>query len=263
VPRLEIPVRTSLRFVNGAVPLLGPSPQAASVVIEFGDRTFGWLGHGRFPHQAEDEPPPGPTVTTILNDHTPDDWGRAAEALQRFLSALAFHYDTRIESRHTKGGSSESDLLHPYGAIEPSDTYGGYLVSAPKRVHLNSEKECQIAVGLYREALAAGSPFYRFLALWNVLEARFDGDETARTDFIKSSSVGRLAHPFVSSEALPDYLRWDSRHAIAHVVRKDRRTIDPDAPQDRERLDLDALILHELARLAVLDRWPDAVTVEL
>src|SRR5437667_5988773 len=76
VPRLEIPVRTSLCFVNGPVPVLSAWHNPESVVIEFEGREFGWVARKRFPHQAEDEPPPGPMVTCLVSD-TEDDWERA------------------------------------------------------------------------------------------------------------------------------------------------------------------------------------------
>jgi hypothetical protein len=207
-------------------------------------------------------------VTTAVENGTEEGWDRAAEAaaepLQRLLSALSFHYNTRIESRRTKGGSGESDLLHPYGAVEPSDTFAGQCVTAPVRVHVEDDPQLRVALGLYREAMSAGSPFYRFLAFWNVLDAVFNGDEAARDAFIGARATGIHAVPNAAGTDVAKYLRQDSRHAIAHVVR-DRpqdTTIDPDAPADRERLELDAYCLHDLARIAVLERWPEGVILE-
>ncbi len=160
------------------------------MIIEFEGRHFGWLHRNRFPHQDEHEPPPGPTVTRILAEDMDEEWCDAAETLQRLLSALAFHYNTRVESRRTKGGSGETNLLHPYGAIEPSDTYGGQCVSAPPCVLLRNDKELRTALGIYREALSAGSPCYRFLAYWNVLDVTFSGNEGARDAFLR-----RTSHP--------------------------------------------------------------------
>src|SRR5204863_7540685 len=134
----------------------------------------GWVERKRFPHQDVHEPPPGPMVTTLVENGAEEDWDRAAEAaakpLQRLLSALAFRYNTRIESRRTKGGSGESDLLHPYGAVEPSDTFAGQCVSAPARVYVEDDPQLRVALGLYRKAMSAGSPFYGFLVFWNVLD---------------------------------------------------------------------------------------------
>jgi hypothetical protein len=254
--------------MKGALPVLPAWHEAESVIIEFEGREFGWVERKRFPHQDEHEPPPGPMVTTLVENGTEKDWDQAAEAaaepLQRLLSALAFHYNTRIESRRTKGGSGESDLLHPYGAVEPSDTFAGQCVSAPVRVHLEDDPQLRVALALYREAMSAGSPFYRFLAFWNVLDAVFNGDEAARDAFLGARATGIHAVPNAAGTDVATYLRQDSRHAIAHVVR-DRpqdTTIDPDAPADRERLELDAYCLHDLARIAVLERWPEGVILE-
>lgn len=264
MPRLEIPVRSSLRFVKGPVPLLTAWQEPESVVIEFEDRQFGWLHRNRFPHQSENEPPPGPTVTCVLTEDTDEEWNDAAETLQRLLSALAFHFSTRVESRRTKGGSGETKLLHPYGTVEPSDTYGGHCVSAPARVLLQHDMELRTALGLYREALSAGSPFYRFLAFWNVLDVTFRGNDGARDAFLRSAGPRSHSNPHTARGDVADYLRDDSRNAVAHIVRRDPSltSIDPDTPIDRERLELDAYWLHDLARKAVLNRWPEAVALE-
>ena len=207
-------------------------------------------------------------VTTSVENGTEEDWDRArvaaADPLQRLLSALAFHYNTRIESRSTKTGSGETDLLHPYGAVEPSDTVAVQCVIAPVRVHVESDSQLRVALGLYREGLSAGSPFYRFLAFWNVLDAVFNGDESARDAFLRARATGMHQIPNAAGSDVAKYLRQESRHAIAHVIR-DRpqdTTIDPDAPADRERLEDDAYCLHKLARIAVVERWPDGVILE-
>jgi len=257
-------VRTSLRFMNGEPPLLSAWHNPESVVIEFEGRKFGWLHRDRFPHQAVDEPPPGPTMTCLLAEDSKEEWDGAAEALQRLLTALAFRYKTRVESRSTKRGSGENTLLHPYGAVEASDTYGGQCVSAPARVLLDTDRTLRIALALYREALSAGSPFYKFLSLWNVLDARFNGDEAARDSFLRATAMGIHANPHGTTDDVAEYLREDSHNAIAHIIRRDplATSIDPDMPSDRERLELDAYWLHDLARIAVLSRWPDAVILE-
>lgn len=166
-----------------------------------------------------------------------------SELLQRLLSALAFYYNTRIESRSTRTGSGETALLHLYGTVEPNDVYGGHFVTAPARVRLDPDRTLRVALGLYREGLAAGSPFYRFLAFWNVLDARFEGSKSAVDDFLRATATRRNALPNASGVDVAEYLRDDSRNAIAHIVRHspDARSIDPDMPSDRERLELDGL----------------------
>lgn len=249
--------------MEGQLPLLPAWHQAESVIIEFEGRKFGWVERNRFPHQAEHEPSPGPMVTCLVDHFDMEDRELAAESLQRLLSALAFHYNTRIESRNVYTGSGTNDLLHPYGAIEPSDTFASQCVSAPARVHVSGDARLRVALALYREALSAASPFYRLLAFWNVLDAVFKGDEAVRDDFLRQRATGVNSVPNASGD-VAKYLRDDSRNAIAHVVRRDgaQTSIDADQPADRERLSQDAYSVQRLSRIAILEHWADAVGVE-
>ena len=263
MPRHEVPVRTSLRFSTRAVALPSSWYEPESVTIEFEGREFGWLALKRFAHQHPDESPPGPTVTTLIAEDIQEEWRDASEALQRFLSALAFEYDTRIESRPRSGGSGTRDLLSSSGAIAASDGYGYQVVTAPERVHLHPDPRLRVAVAVYREALSAASPFYRFLAFWNVLEAAFGGDGAKRNAFIRRIAPTSFFNvPILDDVA--QHFRDNSRNAIAHVIRSDvtNTTIDPDLPEDRERLDMEARWLQDVARKAVLDVWPDAIKLD-
>jgi hypothetical protein len=261
VPRLEVPVRTYLRFTTQTVALPSSWYTPESVTIEFDGRDFGWLALKRFEHQHPDEPPPGPTVTTIVPEDTYEEWGDAREALQRFLSAIAFHYDVRVESRATSGGSGESNLLHPYGAIDASDAFAHQVVTAPQRVEVDADPRLRAALAVYREDLSAASPFYRFLAFWNVLETSFPNDEAKRDSFIRRVAPSSSYLSFPTLGDLAQHFRENSRNAIAHIVRSDPTdtSLDPDMPEDRERLDLEARWLQDVARKAVLQVWPDPV----
>jgi hypothetical protein len=225
-----------------------------SVRIEFNGREFGWL----VPASHPGEPESGPTVTTLVDRDVEDAWLEASEATQRFISALAFHFDTRMETPPTSGGSGEIDLLHPWGAVDVRDTYGIELHVAPRSVVVADDSRLRLALALYREGLNAGSPFYRFLAFWNALDAAFDGDESARDEFL---GTGSRWHPHYLTEGVATHLRMNSRHAIAHVIREAGRTVvDPDIPADRERLDLEGRQwLRDLARNAIESTWPPPV----
>jgi hypothetical protein len=256
--RLEVPVRTSLRFAKGPVlPIMPATHEAESVVIKFDRREFGWL---------EFKPTPGgdyiptPTVTTFVENDAEEEWNLAREVLQRFLSALAFEYDTRIEARPTSGGSGTPDLLDPSGARDASDAIGFLLHVAPTRMVVSPDPSLRLALAVYREGLNAGSPFYGFLAFWNVLEATFNGNGTRRNSFLRAEAPSsRWVVPFTGDVA--HYLREASRNAIAHIIRRDPgdTSIDPDLPHDRERLDLESRWLRDLARKAISTRWPEPV----
>jgi hypothetical protein len=148
-------------------------------------------------------------------------------------------------------------------------THAGLLaVEPPEAIALRPEANLRLAVGYYREGLNAGSPFYRFLAFWNCLDATFsvETDSTPRDDFIRREAP-RLAwrwdnarYPFPANPAAD--LARDSRHAVAHVLRPaGRRTIDPDLADDRARLDLEASLLKWLARSAIEQEYPHPVSV--
>jgi hypothetical protein len=235
--------------------------EAASVCIEFNGREFGWL---KLEPTHGGDYTPGPTVTTMVERDVEEEWNAAREVLQRFLSALAFEYDIRIEARPMSGGSGESELLHPYGARDVSDATGLLLHVAPIRVMVSHDASLQLALAVYREGLNAGSPFYGFLAFWNVLEATFDGSRTHRNSFLRAEAPSSpWAVPFTGNVAT--HLRKASRNAVAHVIRDDPSdtSIDPDLPNDRERLELETRWLRDLARKAMVERWPDPVEKEM
>src|SRR5262249_16001205 len=148
-------------------------------------REFGWI----VPASTHDgDLVPGPTVTTMVESDTEAGWNKAIEAVQRLLSALAFTYNTRIESRPTAGGSGATDLLAHARARDISDTYGIRLERSPRQVSVPANPRLRLALGLYREGLNAASPFYRFLAFWNTIDAAFDGNEHARDAFLRQSA---------------------------------------------------------------------------
>ncbi len=77
--------------------------------------------------------------------------------------------------------------------------------------------------------------------------------------------MSRLEVPVRTALRFAARFREDSRHAIAHIVRADPTdvSIDPDLPGDRFRLDLETRWLRDLARRAVVRRWPSPVTLEV
>jgi hypothetical protein len=259
---MEIPVRTALRFRRRVVLVLEPAPEPETVKITANGRDFGWLALGVNPDGAK----AAPTVTTMIDEDTAEAWREAHKELQRFLSALAFHFDTHIDSGGRNGGSGEPNLLHPRGAFQRDDNASVWMEVAPVRVNVEDDERLRVALAVYREGLNATSPFLGFLAFWNALDASFNGDEASRDAFLRDEANYTAQKPqFVGSQEIANYLREDTRNAIAHVIRtKPTMThIDPDSPLDRGRLQFDSALVRELARRAILARWPGAVTVEL
>jgi hypothetical protein len=235
-----------------------------TVGIKFEERLFVW-------HAFEPQEDPlterleefGPSVTVVIESD--DDGREAANSLQRFLSALAFYYNQPAEAT-AYGGDGETDPYRP-AVLRASRTLSISVMTDPyEAMGLRSEPLLRLAVAHYREGLNAGSPFYRFLAFWNCLEAVFEGDRNAglRDSFLNSEAPRFAAqwdprYPFPQHPA--EVFREDSRHAIAHVVRgKGKRTIDPDLAEDRVRLDREATLLRWLAHAAIEQKYPQPVS---
>ncbi len=261
VARLEVAVRSPIRF--GSTHEL--SAPAETVGIEFENRLFVW--HALEPR---DDPAFGyeefdPTVTVTVQGT--DDERNAADTMQRFLSVIAFWLGQPAEALNG-GMSGEPDSFHP-AITRARRTYSGlYRVAAPRAIELRPERNVRLAVSYYREALNAGTPFYRFLAFWNSLEAALtvNQETTLRDAFINREAqhfVGRwnsARHSFPTDPATT--LVRDSRNAIAHVLRGDQRCeVDPDKADDRERLDHEARLLEFPARRAIEQRYPGAIMV--
>jgi hypothetical protein len=186
--------------------------------------------------------------------------------MQRFLSALAFATDERIESPSWNTGSGESDPMAPAMSRQSRDFETGMLFPAPKRLVVANDARLRLALGLYREALNVGTPFYRYLAYWNVVDA-IHGGEAAKVNTFLRREAARLARQrgrSLAANEMVGYLRRQVRDALAHIVPDDpaKAPIDPDLPVQRDRAHADANLMRDLARTAILNEWPDAVIVE-
>jgi hypothetical protein len=235
-----------------------------TVGIEFEGRLFVW-------HAFEPRKDPvtgrmkedGPSVSVVVKDK--DDEREAADSLQRFLSALAYYYDQPAEAV-SYGGDGETDPYHP-ATLRAPRTHAGWMMTEPyEAMALRPEPLLRLAVAYYREGLSAGSPFYRFLAFWNCLDAvlEVEHDASARDTFLDETAPRFKAqwderYPFPKNPAKA--FKDDSRHAIAHVLRrKGRRRIDPDLADDRVRLDREANLLRWLVREAIEQKYPHPVS---
>jgi hypothetical protein len=55
-----------------------------------------------------------------------------------------------------------------------------------------------------------------------------------------------------------DYLQNDRRSAVAHAVRDGSgEELDPNDPEDRDKLGTDATFLDELVQVRIRERWGD------
>jgi hypothetical protein len=256
--RLEAAVRSPIAFrreLRDGRHAFQDKPE--TVGIEFDDRLFVWHA---FPDQ---EPDPifgprelGPSVTTVLA--AGEEYAVVATELERFLSALAYHYEQPAEVV-AYGSSGEQDAYHPSITRAPR-THAGWMMAEPYEViRLTREPPAVLpALAYFREGLNAGSPFYRFLAYWNCIEAVFDGN-WQRRDLFVADTVPLYRARWEDWFPFPDdpvrYFWDESRNAIAHAVRGSRRSIDPDADQDRRRLDAESRFFQIIARRAIDDEF--------
>jgi hypothetical protein len=167
-------------------------------------------------------------------------------------------------SSHT--GSGVTDPFHPAIHRAPRTHVGWMLTEPPDAIVVRPETNVRVALAYFREGLNAGSPFYRFLAFWNSIDATFGvtRDATRRDAFIRSfaprvrSRWDGRRFPFPSDLAVA--LRDDSRHAIAHVLRDPGgQQVDPDSGTDRDRLTTEADALKWIAEEALRSEYPDPV----
>lgn len=153
------------------------SELAETVGIHFDGRLFVWHAFSEVdPDPAFGSQQLGPTVTSVLGDDTD---AIVATELERFLSALTYRYDVPAEVTHYGSSWTDDPFVPPFsrGPRPP-----GWARKPPpdwlscKRNSAGLLK----ALGWYREGKNAGSPFYRFLAHRNALEAVYGGGRRAR-----------------------------------------------------------------------------------
>jgi len=247
--RLEAAIRSPIAFRreirDGIVAYASPE----TVGIVFDGRLFVWHA---FPEPQVDPILDalelGPTVTSVLGDDSYED---VATELERFLSALAYYYQQPAEAV-SYGSHSAGDPYDPPHASARRSHSGWMLAEPYDAMSLRRDSEPLLkALAWYREGLNAGSPFHRFLAHWNCLEAAL-ADRRAR--FVNLAARERRWQ--WGSYAIPanpaDHFREASRKANAHVRRRlVPPLIDPDADEDRQRLDRESRFLEVLARTAI------------
>lgn len=244
---------------------------AVPVAIEFEGRTFLWHP----PFEREDElgrTEYGPMVAVVIADD--DDGKHAAPVLQRFLSAIAYYFEQPVDDGGGGvGGDGGSDPFNPFGHRQQRAHPYIYKADAPASIATVQDQDAQVALAYFREGLNASSPFYRCVAYRNVLDVVFGvvsetvagapTAEAAKRDAFIDANATRISAWY--SRAAPtrgwaDYLREEVRNALAHVNRSGRREINPDDPSERVRINDDSTVMRQLARDAVADRWPHAVT---
>lgn len=256
--RCEIALRSNVAFHNRTRFLLSDPRTPEQAVIEFEGREFVWHPNSDAKGFNGEELWPG--VTVVVEDS--DDYVEEMGLMHRFLSALAYGYQMPMEVLML-GGSGNADPKAPPTPRYPRRGLADHLHPAPAAVEVVSDARLRLVLALYREGLNSESPFYRFLSMWNALDAVLDNDRTRIETFINAEAPRQATRRHAYAAPPPDwaeYLYDSNRNAIAHAVRQPGKPLlDPDDPADRRRLNLDCHLLDDLVRIAVGQRWPDAV----
>ena len=127
-----------------------------------------------------------------------------------------------------------------------------------------SSEEHFTAIGLYREAMAADSPYYKFLCFWNILSIRDSSNNSYPTKgWINKTLKERFSHHFFSETEIKEirkntlvgkHFAENYKNALSHVKRykpTKTNTINVNDLQDISMFSLGASILEKLARYYV------------
>jgi hypothetical protein len=247
--RYEVTVRSTLCF--SAEPSNFEVSIAEQVSIRFDGHEFVW--------HANTEPTEHgvlwPCVTVMTADGS--DWEAEKLATRRLLSAMSFEYDTALGELDFGGSGYKQAHDRPL-VITPGRHLGAMVHEVLAELIVLPDERLRLALALNREGLSADSPFHRFLALYNALDAAFDNDEGQRDQYV-NQKLARDPTP-AAATSWADYFRDSNRNAIAHAVRSPGKPVlDPDEPADRERLISDNRLLARLVRERVKQRWPGGV----
>lgn len=253
--RFELGLITPLRFESAPPEWAQPAIElgtTATVNISFEEREFVW-------HDPDDEHDP---ALTALHDDDRRVLRDVQEAAQRLLSALAFEMGVPIASQGAGTSNGELDARQRSSVHPPRSSYGLRLERAPSAVSVASDARVRLALAIYREALSANSPRYRFLAYWNAIEAALPA-RTERRPFLNSRVPAewrlRKSDPVPAD---PFTYFWErSRTPVAHAEMGPSRVSNPDDPLEKARLETDADVLEPLVKIAILRMDPHAICI--
>ena len=228
-----------------------------TMAIEFDGRRFVWHG-SRVVHDGK---VCWPVISVMIDDANHPDADLIAT--NRFVSALVFVTEQAMSyvTSVTSGFKTEFDgpLIGQPGAA-PS-----LLTQAPLSIVVEDDERLRLVLALIREASAAESPFYRFLAFYNALDTAFDSVPGARRAFIDEAlaDVDKPADHDPATFTWSNYLQDSLRNAVAHTIRDkpDQRSLNPDDFGDRRALDEASRHVEALVRRRVAERWPQGVVV--
>lgn len=248
--RYEVAIETPLAFSSSRT---DPFRTDDRTVIEFDGRRFVWHAG-----QEIEDKQCWPVVTVMVLDA--DDYADERLATNKFLSALSFVLDHPMSIATSAATGYKGELDRPI--LGQPGHAATIITAAISTVTVDDDDRLRLVLALFREGRSANSPFYKFLAFYNALDAAFDNDEPARDATIRALLNGSPMPESQPAEGFDwaDYL-WDVlRNAVAHAVRREGKAVlNPDDLADRRTLDMASASVVGLLRRRVNDRWPGGV----
>ncbi|MBD8601861.1 hypothetical protein IFT80_04295 [Pseudomonas sp. CFBP 8771] len=176
--------------------------------------------------------------------------GRAA--VMRLATAIAWREGKKVDIVMWGGGSSPFRVGRML-----NNAITEYF--SDENLHVPQSDEARKALAYYREGLSLGNPFYSFLGFYKAF-ARSLPNGRERGPWIEQTlpqmtdrdAISRREELEAHGENISQYLATQGRHAIAHAERED--IVDPDDPDDHQRIHFDNPLMRHLAELAMDER---------
>ncbi|MHC8339318.1 methylamine utilization protein MauJ [Pseudomonas sp. HLT2-19-2] len=176
--------------------------------------------------------------------------GRAA--IMRLATAIAWREGEKVEIVIWGGGG----YPHRVGMLRNN---GFSNCFSTENLHSPQSDEARRAMAYYREGLSLDNPFYSFLGFYKAFarslpvgKERGPWIQQTLPKLTERSAISRRDELLAQGTDISDYVATQGRHAIAHAERDD--IVDPDDPDDHQRIHMDRPLMRHLAEMAMEER---------
>ena len=204
-------------------------------------------------------------ILTILNEYDEKECDKVYRDIMIYCGCLSWERHTPIIVGGGGGYGAKEVTIKRAGRVDTTNRILpiSMLNLTIERIPYVYTKDQEDALGLYREAIASGSPFYKFLCLWNILNIPYR-EESLVLDWINNARRNKR-HRFFSNKLIEElekeginigeYLKEQCRNAIVHIRRYTlaMKHIDPNNPEDLGRIGTVVYFLENLVELYVIE----------
>jgi hypothetical protein len=191
-----------------------------------------------------------PSIVLEYNSAT-ESYEQASLSVSRFMSALTWSEGFAIHAFMWTGGGHPIRVGRKPNCREAlgGDIRADYLSDPP-------DKDAELALALYREALAVNAVSYKFLGFFKVINIRY-GKGRDQVSWInatlpklqKRDAIPRVAAIQAACQDVGKYLYESGRCAVAHANLSP--VVDPEEPEDVRRLHADLPVARALAEYLI------------